>query len=106
MARYLLNVSYTTQGVQGVLKEGGSGRRAMVENLLGGLGGTVEAFYFCFGEDDVIVIADVADNTTAAAISMTVGASGAASVSTTPLLTAEEIDAASKISVDYRAPGA
>ena len=88
MPKYLLNVSYTTEGIQGVLKEGGSGRKAMVDNLVAGLGGTVEAFYFAFGDDDVIVIADLPDQTSAAAIAMRVGASGAAGVSTTVLLTA------------------
>jgi len=106
MAKYLLQVSYTREGVQGVLKEGGTGRKAMVENLVAGVGGSLEMFYFAFGKDDVVTVVDVADNATAAAIAMKVGASGAATVSTTVLLTPEEIDRAAQTEVDYRAPGA
>ena len=106
MARYLLQASYTQSGVQGVIKEGGSGRRDAIGKLLADLGGSLEAFYFAFGENDVYVIADVPDNTTAAAISLTVGAAGAATVKTIVLLTPEEIDRATKQSVAYRPPGA
>ncbi len=106
MAKYLLEANYTQAGVQGVLKEGGSGRRDAIGKLLADLGGTLEAFYFAFGDDDVYVIADVPDNTTAAAIALTVGAAGAATVKTVVLLTPEEIDAATKQSVAYRPPGA
>jgi uncharacterized protein with GYD domain len=105
MAKFLWRVSYTTQGVQGVLKEGGSSRRQLVTNLVEAAGGKVEVFYYTFGEDDVIVIAELPDNATAAAVSLTVGASGAAEIRTTALLEPEEIDAATKISVAYRAPG-
>ena len=106
MAHYLWKVSYTAEGVRGVLKEGGSSRKAMVEKLVAGLDGSLEAFYFAFGANDVYAIVDVPDNQTAAAVALTVSAAGAASVETVVLLTPEEIDAATKKSVDYRAPGA
>jgi uncharacterized protein with GYD domain len=106
MAKYLWKVSYTQAGVKGVLKEGGSSRRDMVEKLTAGLGGSLEAFYFAFGDEDVYVIADVPDAETAAAVSLTVGAAGAASIETVVLLTPEQVDAATKKSVDYRPPGA
>jgi uncharacterized protein with GYD domain len=105
MAKYLLKASYTTDGVKGVLKDGGTGRRAAVEQTVEGLGGSLECFYFAFGEDDAIVIADLPDNQTAAAISMVVNAAGGAQVSTVPLLTPEEADEATKKSVEYRSPG-
>lgn len=106
MAKYLWKVSYTQAGVQGVLKEGGSSRRDMVEKLAAGLGGSIEAFYFAFGDHDVYIIADMPDAETAAAISLTVGAAGAVSIETVALLTPEQIDTATKKSVDYRPPGA
>jgi uncharacterized protein with GYD domain len=106
MAKYLLQVSYTPEGAAGVLREGGSGRKTMVEDLVAGLGGSVEAFYFAFGDDDVVTIVELPNNVTAAAVSMAVGASGAAGVSTTVLLTPEEIDQAAHTSVAYRPPGA
>lgn len=105
MAKYLWQVSYTTQGVQGILKEGGTSRRDLVKNITEAAGGKLEAFYYTFGEDDVIVIAELPDNATAAAVSLNVGASGAAEIRTTALLEPEDIDAATKISVAYRAPG-
>jgi uncharacterized protein with GYD domain len=106
MARYLLEVSYTQSGVQGVMKEGGSSRRDLIAKLLADGGGTLESFDFAFGENDVIVIIDVPDHATAAALSMVVDASGAARVKTTPLISPEEIDRAKDIKIGYRAPGA
>ena len=105
MAKYLIQASYSVEGMKGVLKEGGTGRRAAVEQLVKELGGSIEGFYFAFGETDAYVIADIPDNKTAAAIGMTVGASGAASVRTVVLLTPEEVDDATQISVGYRPPG-
>jgi uncharacterized protein with GYD domain len=106
MAKYLWEVSYTHEGMKGVLKEGGTSRRTMVEKLAANMGGTLESFYFAFGENDVYLIADFPDKTDVAAVSMTVGASGAASVKTVALLTPEEIDQAAQKTVEYRAPGA
>ncbi|MGH8709851.1 MAG: GYD domain-containing protein [Burkholderiales bacterium] len=106
MAKYLIKVSYTVEGTKGLLKEGGSSRRAAVAQMIQGMGGKLEAFYFAFGEPDVFAIMDVPDAAAAAAISLVVNSKGAAQVSTTPLITPEEIDAACKKSVTYRAPGA
>jgi len=105
MPKFLLQASYTAEGTKGLLREGGSGRRRAVEQLAQGLGGSIEAFYYAFGEDDVYVIADFPDNVTAVAVSGTVNASGAVRVKTVPLLTPDEIDEATKKSVDYRPPG-
>jgi len=105
MPKYMLEASYTADGVKGLLKEGGSGRRDAVEKLVGSLGGKVEAFYFVFGKDDVIVIADLPDNTAAAAASLVASAGGGAHATIRVLLTAAEIDAATKQRADYRAPG-
>jgi uncharacterized protein with GYD domain len=105
MPRYMLKARYTEEGVKGVAKGGGSARRAAVQETLEGLGGSLESFYFAFGPHDAFVIADLPDNTTAAAIALTVGASGAASVETVTLLTPEEVDAAAEKSVDYSPPG-
>jgi uncharacterized protein with GYD domain len=87
------------------MKEGGSGRRDLIGKMVADLGGSLEAFYFAFGEDDAIVIAEIPDNTTAAAIGIAVGASGGATTKTTVLLTPEEIDDATHKTVGYRAPG-
>jgi uncharacterized protein with GYD domain len=106
MPKYLITASYTAEGLKGLLKDGGTGRRAAVQKALEGLGGKLESIYYTFGDHDVIAIGDLPDNATAAAISLTVSASGSVRTTTTPLLTAEEIDAAAKKSVSYRKPGA
>jgi uncharacterized protein with GYD domain len=105
MPKYLVNASYTQTGVQGILKEGGSSRRDFIGKLLADLGGSLEAFYFAFGDTDVVAIADLPDNEAVAALSMAVGASGAVRVTTTVLLEPEQIDAATKRTVQYRPPG-
>ena len=106
MAKYLIKASYTVEGTKGLLKEGGSSRRAALAQMIQGMGGKLEAFYFAFGEPDVFAIMDVPDATAAAAISLVINSRGGAQVSTTPLITPEEIDAACNKSVAYRAPGA
>ena len=105
MPKYLYRASYTTEGLKGLLKEGAAKRREVVEQLTKALGGTVEAFYFAFGDDDVYVISDVPDNVTVTAISLAVNASGAVKAKTTVLLTPEEVDQAAKMTVNYRPPG-
>ena len=95
MPRYMIQGSYTREGIQGVLKEGGSGRVDAIGKMLADMGGQLESFYFAFGEDDIVVIAELPDNTSAAAVGMAVGAAGGARTRTTVLMTAEEIDAAS-----------
>ncbi len=106
MAKFMVKASLTTEGMKGLLKEGGSSRKATVENTLKGLGGSLEAFYFAFGDDDVFVIADLPDAATAAALSLVINASGAVKTTTIPLLSPEQVDQACKKSVAYRAPGA
>ena len=107
VAKYLVKASYSTDGIKGVLKEGGSSRVAAVEQLTQSLGGSVDAFYFAFGRSDVYVIFDLPDNASAAALAAAVGASGASSsYETVVLLSPAEIDEAMKKAVSYRPPGA
>jgi uncharacterized protein with GYD domain len=105
MAKYLFHGSYTEEGIKGVLKEGGSRRIEAVDKLMKSLGGSLETFYWGFGGDDFYVIAELPDNAAAAAGSLMVTATGTSRVGTTVLLTAEDIDAASKRSGQYRPPG-
>jgi uncharacterized protein with GYD domain len=105
MPKYLFQASYTPEGVAGIRAQGGSSRRDAVAATAEGLGGSVESFYFAFGESDVVTVIDLPDNEAATAIALTVNASGAVTVKTTVLLTPEEVDAAAQRSVDYRPPG-
>jgi uncharacterized protein with GYD domain len=106
MPKFLIEANYASEGTKGLIKEGGSGRRAAVEQAVKAVGGKVDALYFGFGSADLIVIVDVPDSVSAIAISLAVNSSGKISMKTTPLITAEEMDAASKKTVGYRAPGA
>lgn len=105
MPKYLLQVNYVGEGVKGLLKEGGTKRRAAAEQAAKSVGATMESFYYAFGDTDAYVIGDFPDNASAAALALTVSASGAATVKTTVLMTCEELDAAVKKSPVYRAPG-
>src|SRR5215213_1015318 len=62
MPKYLVQGSYTDQGLKGLLKEGGSKRRAMVEQLAKEMGGKLETFYYAFGGDDFVIILDLPSN--------------------------------------------
>ena len=105
MPKYLLEASYTTEGLRGLQSDSASGRRADVQSAVKALGGTVEVFYYAFGRDDVIIILDLPDNVAAAALGLTTSGSGGVHVRTTPLLTVEEVDKALDVKTQYRAPG-
>ena len=105
MPKYLVQANYVGEGIKGLLKDGGSSRLAAVEKAFESVGTKVEAFYYAFGDTDLFVIVDAPDNVTMAALSLTVNATGTATVKVTVLLTAEEIDAATKKSPSYRPPG-
>ena len=106
MPKFLIEASYTLDGVKGVQSAGGSSRRDAVAQVAQSVGGEMESFHFALGDRDAIVIVDLPDNESAAAVALTVNAAGGATVRTTVLLTPEEVDAAAQRSVDYRPPGA
>jgi len=105
MPKYLIQANYVGEGIKGLLKEGGTSRRAVIERLAQSLGGKVESFYYAFGETDVFVVLDMPDNVSMAAAALTVGASGTVTLKTAVLMTPEELDAAGKKSPIYRPPG-
>lgn len=105
MPKYLVQGSYKPEGVKGLIKDGGSTREAQVGTAIRALGGSVESFYFALGSSDVFVVVDLPDHVRATAISLAVNATGAVEISTTVLLTAEEMDQAAKLSVNYNPPG-
>src|SRR5439155_16383367 len=108
MGKYLVIASYTPDGAQGLLKDGGSARRKAIKSLATSVGGKLESFYFAFGSDDAFVTLDIPDAASAAALGLAVAASGAVHARTVVLLTPEEVDEAAEKSksVKYRAPGA
>jgi uncharacterized protein with GYD domain len=106
MPVYLWQASYTAEGAKGLMKEGGSKRKAAIKQLVEASGGKLHSFYFAFGKDDVVGIAEFPDHATATAVSLAVNAAGVVSFRSTVLITPEEMDAATKKSVTYRPPGA
>lgn len=105
MPKYLIEATYTAEGVKGLIAEGGTRRREAIESAINGLGATVESFYYAFGDYDLVVIADAPDSVSVAALNLQVAAAGGARTRTTVLLTTQEIDEAANMAVGYRRPG-
>lgn len=105
MSRYLVQAAYTAEGLKGLQKDKASGRRQAVTRAVEGLGGRLEAIYYALGDYDVMLIVDMPDAISGAALGLRVSASGLVRTKTTPLLTVEEADSALAKTVDYRAPG-
>ena len=104
MPKYLVQGSYTDQGLKGLLKEGGSKRRVMVEKLAEEMGGKLEVFYYAFGSDDFVIILDLPGNIEMAATSIVAQASGMVKSRVTVLMAPEDVDQAVKRKVDFRPP--
>src|SRR5438045_3615731 len=105
MPKYLVQASYTSEGLRGLQKDKASGRRTAVASACEALGGKLESVYYTFGDEDVMVIVDMPDNVSMSALSLAVSASGLVRSKTTPLLTVDEVDKALAKSVNYKAPG-
>ena len=105
MPKYLIQGSYSGEGLSGLLKEGGSKRREAAEQSVKELGGRLEAFYYAFGNDDFVAIVDLPSNSDATALSLTANASGLVESRMTVLITPEDVDQATKKTVKFRPPG-
>jgi uncharacterized protein with GYD domain len=105
MGKYLLRGNYVGDGIAGLMKDGGSKRLAAAQAALGSFGGSMDCFYYAFGDTDVFGVVDFPDDASATAASLLVNASGAVSLNLTPLLTVEDLDAAAQMSGTYTPPG-
>jgi uncharacterized protein with GYD domain len=105
MPKYLVEARYSSEAVKGVMREGGSARRAAAAKAIESFGGKLEAYYFGFGDVDLYCIVDTPDEASAIAASMAINQSGIVSAKLIALIAPETIDAATKISGSYRAPG-
>ena len=106
MPKFLIRAEYSSEGMKGLKEEGGTSRRDAVKAAVESAGGTMETFLYAFGETDLYVIVDMPDRESMTALAITIGATGALSPQTIPLLTPEQVDDAVKRSVNYRPPGA
>jgi len=105
MAKYLFEANYVGEGIKGLMREGGTKRRDALVDALKSVGGTLDSFYYAFGDTDVLGIFDVPSHANAAALSLMINSTGSVKVRLKPLLTVEDLDEASKQSPSYRAPG-
>lgn len=105
MPKYLFHGSYTPEGLRGLMAEGGSKRVEAAKQALSSVGGSLEAFYFAFGDSDFYIIVDLPDNVSTTAVTMAGNVSGTFSIKTVVLLTPEEIDRSVLKRVDFRPPG-
>ena len=104
MPKYLVKATYSAEGTRGLIKDGGSGRQRAVKGLIESVGGSLEVFYYSFGEEDLIWICDLPTNSDAVAMSLAVNAARGAQVQMTQLLTVEDVDQAVTKAVEYRPP--
>jgi uncharacterized protein with GYD domain len=97
MSRFLHQVSYTSEAISRLIANP-EDRFEAVRGPIEKLGGKIEHGYFAFGEHDAILITDMPDNVSAAAIALAFAAGGSLrNCATTPLLTtAEALDAMRK----------
>ena len=105
MPKYLIQASYSADGLKGLAKDKAAGRKAAVSAAVKSLKGKLECFYFAFGDDDAVLIVDLPDNVSAAAVSLSAASTGLVRLRTTPLLTIDEVDQALGVQSKYRAPG-
>jgi uncharacterized protein with GYD domain len=106
MPKYLFQANYVGAGIPGLMKDGGTKRVAAAKEALASVGATLDSMYFAFGDTDLFGVIDCPDAATAVAASLLINSSGSVGLSLTPLLTAEEVDAATQKTGTYRAPGA
>jgi uncharacterized protein with GYD domain len=106
MPKYMICANYTARGMEGVRAGGAKSRVDAVTTMLEAMGGRLESFHFAFGDTDVYAIAEVPDDEAAAAVAIAINRSGAASVRTIKLLSAEQVDEALRRTVEYQPPGA
>ena len=105
MGKYLFKVSYTADGLRGVMKEGAEHRVGFISKMAADMGGSLESFHFAFGDTDAYVICEIPDDESAAAIAMAVASSGTGSMETVKLLTPDQVDKARGINTGYQPPG-
>ena len=90
MAHYMFQAAYTPDALAKLLKNP-EDRIGIVSKTIEKLGGKVVGGWFCYGEYDAILIAELPDNVSAASFAVAASAGGALKANkTTPLLTREE----------------
>jgi uncharacterized protein with GYD domain len=90
MPHFLHQVAYSREGWESLVQHP-QDRVEAVRPAIERLGGKIKSAWFAFGDYDVVVISEMPDNVSAAAIAMAFAGGGACkAVHTTPLLSTEE----------------
>ncbi|MBV9095557.1 MAG: GYD domain-containing protein [Streptosporangiaceae bacterium] len=105
MAKYLAIVTYTAEGLKGLMAKGGTARVEAARKVLASAGGSLDSYYFALGADDAYIVCELPDNVAAAATAMAAAATGMVVNRMVALLTAEEVDRAAAVQLSYDAPG-
>jgi len=96
MASYLVQASYTSEAMASLIRNP-QNRSEVVGKAVQNLGGKIVGTWLCFGDYDIILVLEMPDAVSAAAIALAAAAGGSLkSIKTTPLLTIEEGLAAAK----------
>ena len=105
MAKYLLRGNYAGDGIKGLMSDGGSKRRQAATAAIESVGGSLDCMYYAFGDTDIFAICDFPDEASAVATSLLINSTGAVKLSLTPLMTPEDVDAATTKKPSYSPPG-
>jgi len=105
MPKYLFYGTYTPEGYQGLMDEGGSERIDVAKQTLQSVGGSLESFYYSNSEQDFYIIVNLPDHVVSTAVTLIGNASGTFRIRAVPLLTPEEMDEAVNLKVKFRPPG-
>ena len=105
MAKFLFLAQYSPEGLKAVVKAGFAAREEYIRALIESAGGKTEAWYFSYGQEDLVIIVDM-EPATAVGLSMAINQTGVVQLTTTPLLTSAEMDVARAQMPQYRAAGA
>ena len=108
MSLYMFKATYTSASIKAMV-ENPTDRSGIIAKACDTFGGKMLQFLMAFGEDDAIVICELPDDVTAAAIAAQVAASGGCSrINTTQFLSVEDwvkaCTMARDVSSGYQAP--
>lgn len=105
MPKFLLQSTYTIDGLKGLAGDGGTKRAEAVRKTIEASGGRMESIHFSFAERDTYVLCELPDHKTAAGLAIAIRAAGGVDSRITPVLTAEEVDEATRVKAEYQPPG-
>ena len=94
MPKYLYSGNYTAEGAAGLLRESGTARHEEARKIVTSMGGNLEAYYWCYGEKDFLMILDIPSESMAIKFSLAIGAWGGFQGKLTPIITVEQMDQA------------